>query len=248
MPAPVVGRRPRLVPPKSATIDRSHPLAQGLAFCNVPSLGYDDIVYGYKATVSGTPKPATTSFGPSISSDPGTYGNYWTYAGLPSATFTGAMTLMWVGAYTQTWASGGQQLVGKNPNSSTNANKSIHCYTQFNRVPVFLRANSSGGIFINSPTSAIGVGDPTVMIVTTGSTMTTGSTIDWWMNGVFSSPTPGFTTGSVADNGGLFVISGNGVEGTYGYPTVNIVALWSRRMSHAEAQQLTADPFCFLKV
>lgn len=248
MPAPTIGTRPRFLIPKSATVDRTHPSAAGLAFCTVPSVGFDDIVYGYKAAVSGTPKAATTAFGPSISSDPGTYGNYWTYSGISDTPFTGPITVMWVGAFTTNWTTGGQQIIGKNPSGVTNANKSFHMYTSGGgKTPTFLRGNSAGGIFYNTPGVALTVGQTYVVIVTTGQTMNTGSTIDWWLNGTFYSPTPAVTTGVPGGAGGALVVSGNGLEVTSGYPTVNLAAIWSRRMGHGEAEMLSADPFCFLR-
>lgn len=252
MAAPVIGTRPRVVPPKGATVDWSHPLAQGLEFCFIPAHGVVELARGYSATTGGTISDTTSTLGAGRLAS--TTSGYWSFAGVPDAPFLGDLSVMAVGKRNTASLNTFGWLGGKDNGSTVNNNALPFTFYISSGASVHTLQVARGGASTASTwsTSGSGPGGPYnvnltfTMLASVPTSMASNAT--FWVNGesVVISPTGG-ASGAPTGSGRPMRIGASSQSYRSDW-IFNIFAVWSRQMSHGDAAALYADPFCFLKV
>lgn len=242
MASPVIGNRPRFAPRPGATVDRSHPLAQGLEFCFVPGVSMvNDLARSYPTTFGyaqvGNPSLDTSGIGTSVR----TLKNSVSFS-CPDNELLNGITVMWAG--TVETASDASGLVHKARYSRNNSsNQPFVFYLNFGRLS-FQRGNAGSSSAVDStnlsmaPAGFVGV---LVAAVATGAT-----TCDFWANNTYSGS--GNTLPSSATSNSYPISVGADNFSTTGNSLLtSAAAVWGRRLSNAEIRSVIGDPFCFLR-
>lgn len=227
MAAPALGVRRRFVP-SSASVDWSHPLAQGLQFCGVSSLGLD-LAKNRIGSVSGHTNTSSV-YGPTKLVS-------WTNAQTTDLAFTS-------GPYTIATA------------SVLSANNTY--YASMDRSVYVSESNSQGWAMQSRPNSDARPGLSSISlrnnsvanyVIHTGTLAPLGS----YVHLVRSNGSnlrelfvDGLRRATNANNANPVSSSAN-LTMTVTSFTVTLGLCWSRSLSDNEIAMLTADPFCFLR-
>lgn len=243
MAAPVIGTRLATLPPKGATIDRSHELASGIEICFVPAYGLVELAKGYAVTTGGLPSRGATKFGATGKALSST-SDYWSIT-CPDAPFLGAVSVMWV--YRNYTGSAFRGIAEKFTSNSVGAPFDIFYTNAAGPQGVIAARNSSaGGSRSYNSTAVVELNTDTIGIVSLPAAVNTTDAADYWFNGVYQSALTNGTL-TVAGSNAALRIGRRADNATQADGEFSIVAIWSRRINHAEAAQLYANPFCFLK-
>lgn len=231
-----LGRRRRFAPPPHARIDWSHPLAQGLAFCYVPSVGLVDLASGCRGSDTGT-VPSPTPFGRGALSAASS--QYATFPGRSDSPFLGRITFEWAG--TLRVGSRYHHFAGKHSGSG-GVNTPFDFRTSNESVPRIHLVRGNGSTFTTFQSSSnLPLGVPHHVAVTTDLT-----TVKFYIDGASGGSTAdsiGTATGSNAD-----IVVGQRPDGaTVSLDGVAVLCrVWSRELSAADIASLYADPFQML--
>lgn len=244
MSAPTIGLRPRYAPRPGASIDPSHPLAQGLAFAFAPGVGMRDLVSNVTPTRVASPSFATNRFGPSTTTiaSPVTGLRFQ----VPDGPFLGPIAQVWVGRFNS--MTGYNSLMSKCTSNGT-GNSPFDLWVDSTGKFASNRSNStvtptsygqvlSGtGVVTTNTDYVIVLNHPNVMF----------SAGELWVNGRKQTTTfAGSGTASAAGDGKPIGIGVRDDNLTSAF-TVALVAIYSRWLSEGEVGQMYADPFCFLR-
>lgn len=246
MAAPVIGQRKRFVPPKGATLDRMHPLAQQMQFLFLPGHGLVDLVGNYPGTRSGSPAIAATAYGPGSSVRSSTT-DYYSFD-TPDAPYLDALS---IAVYFRTLSASAFRCLVSKVSGNGGANSPFDVYLSNSASPQtisFTRGDVAGVNGWNL-SSAIATNVDYVWVVSNPSLQST--TSRHCLNGVITSAgrSTSLAGAGAATGAGKPIRVGRRDDGaTQMDAQLACVAIWSRALADAEMQQLYADPFCFLKV
>lgn len=244
MAAPVLGTaRNWFVPPKGATVDRTHSLASGLEICFVPAYGLVELARGYTVTKGGTPSAGSSNrFGPSGRITAST-SDYWEIAA-PDAPFLGALTVQFT--HRNLSASALRANISKGSGSATNSPFEIYLTSQVSPQQIEVWRRSATTSVQWSRPNAIVVNSDNHVLIAMPRTSGTGSPCLFWLNGNYSESASATSITATGYGGPLRIgRRADGAvqsDGDYG-----IVSIWSRQITQDEAAQLYANPFCFLR-
>jgi hypothetical protein len=257
-------------PQIGATVNTSHPLAQGLAagwiFSDGGGASATELLTGITSSFSGSPLPTWQSglFGPAAHFPGGSSGGRVAISSLPAFTdlgLSGPMSVSFWYNYdaAQLATSGGSAMMGKGDNithgwiiNSDNWHLDING-NPVNSGPQYIKLefecgtnNKQGGI--PAPTTS-GTWHHIVMMTAGGAS--TPSTNDYtiYLDGVLQQNlffVPGTGTATASDSGFSMAIGSypNGTAPFTGF--LDNVLLYKRLLTSTEAQQLYTDPFCFI--
>lgn len=226
-PGAVVGRR-RWAPPPKARLNRSHPLAQGIASYWLATAPYVDLANG----VTLTPEALTSTRQVSAFGDAMSGNARWNYA-------TGA----WVPTTECTIVASNRKLGTNSGTSAFGANTGSRCGVHFPYSDGVIywdfNGSASGTSRLTYTPSAAEMNDSAVWAFTASQ-----SAMEIWRAGVrkaTQSCTPG-----VRINNDYMIHGGASASPGDGNQYLNMVALWYRVLSPAEIEMVSFDPFQML--
>lgn len=241
MASPAIGRRPRWTPPATATIDRQHPLAQGLLAYVVPGVTMTELATGVRGTINGSSSLSRGSYGPAINgvtsstvanaldwgNTPGDVG------GLTDASFTCLFTVVTLGSDTT--------FFGRWSNTGGQRTWLMFNQAGTNQCRLATSTASSSISIVAGPAIAAG-GTYLVTAVRSGSTVT------MYANGLAASSgaTTAGTFNSPAAAAPLRMVDTHAAANT-GTTLYTMGCVHNRALTASEVQALYADPFQLLR-
>lgn len=234
-----IGRR-RWAPPITAKIDRGHSIGQGLVAAYLPraGLGAIDLTGGPSLALIGSPAHGSTPFGYGMANTAGNDGASLQIGTAHKLSLQPPITIMWVGMYTAL-PTANAEVFGVAYDLVDGAPYTCYKIGLSSSPNMELQWNNAGtSTSIGAPTPA---NDTPLIHVGT----LTPSATAFWVNGVQAATGAGVSTIN-------YSATSNMAFNWYGTSRANncisnIGAVWNRELSAGEIQQVTADPFCFLR-